>query len=396
MADAARIDPDRIRRDAQTLTGVEDTEAHLFDRNLDMLADSINREGDLPESGAEIARAEFTGALANRLQSLKWVSDHPEILNEPIEKPLFLTGLPRSGTTFFQHLFDCDPDLRLPRTWECDEPCPPPAVDPESVQRRIARTVAHCQDLKVQVRDFDAIHLRDPEGTEECHGFLTQTFSAVGFHNYQNVPSFTEYLFRELDLEAAYRVHRRQLQLLQWRSPRQRWAVKYPNHLIAMPEVLKVYPDATFVMTHRDPVQTLASLCRLTEAMREPRMRRVNVEEIGPQMLDFVGRHIDRMMAFTDTPEGMSRVVSVDYYALLADPAKVLAGVYERVGMTMGQRVQLEVQAWQKANPKGKRGAHIYALENYGLDADEVAERFSAYRRRFNVMREAEGLAAVA
>jgi hypothetical protein len=393
MTFAASIDPDLIRRKAEASAGVEDSEAGLFDRNLDVLVESLNREGDLSEKGAAMVSATLTRSLANRLSSLKWTAAHPEILQEPIDRPLYLTGLPRSGTTYLEHLFDCDPDLRLPRTWEATEPCPPPAVDPEAVNRRIQEAYAQAEALRARVQNADAIHLRDPEGPDECHAFLAQTFSAVGFQNVMNVPAYTDYLFRELDLQAAYRVHRRQLQILQWRSPRRRWAVKYPNHVIALPQILSVYPDALFIMTHRDPVQTLASLCRLTASYRAPYMRRVNLSEVGPQMLDFVSRHMDRLMAFTDTPEGRARVVSVDYYALVSDPANALAKAYRQIGVEMPKEVRQEISAWRQSNPKGKRGAHVYALEDYGLDEDEVAERFSAYRRRFDVPREAEALA---
>jgi len=382
---------DRIRSDARSLADFDDSEAHLFDANLGVLADSLNREGDLPESGAQQAHGEFVRAMANRLRTLKWVAKHPDILDEPIERPIFLTGLPRSGTTFCQQLFDCDGDLRLIRTWETISPCPPPAIDPESRQQRIAAVGVHDDRFREEISEFDAIHLRDSGGAEECHNFLAQTFSAIGFHNYMNVPSYAEYVFSDLDLEAAYRVHKRQLQLLQWRGPRRRWVLKYPNHLLAVDEILLVYPDASFVMIHRDPVQTLASLCRLTDAFRVPRMLRVNHEEIGAQMFDFVARHIERLMRFAASEEGRSRTVDIDYYRLVASPADTLAEAYGGLGMAMPEAVRRAVVAWRQANPQGKRGVSPYALEEFGLDENEVAERFSPYVSHFDIPREAEG-----
>jgi hypothetical protein len=392
VGDEDRIVVDRIRSDARSLADFDDSEAHRFDPNLEALADSLNREGDLPESGALETHAEFVNAMANRLLTLRWVADHPDILDEPIERPIFLTGLPRSGTTFFQQLFDRNRDLRLIKTWETISPCPPPAVDPESRKRRIAAVRAHDDGLREKIDEFDAIHLRDPEGAEECHNFLAQSFSAIGFHNYMNVPSYSDYLFSELDLEAAYRVHKRQLQLLQWRSPRRRWALKYPNHIIAMPEILRVHPDAHFVLTHRDPVQTLASLCRLTAAFRVPRMRHVRREEIGTQMFDFIARHLDRLMEFATSGEGRKRIINVDYYRLVAAPADVLAEAYDGLDMKMSESVRLDVERWREANPKGKRGASPYALEEFGLSDGEVAERFSPYIDHFSVARETEGV----
>ncbi|MCP4908938.1 MAG: sulfotransferase [bacterium] len=390
MGDEKGIVADRIRSDASAVAGLDDPEAYLFDANLEALVDSVNREGDLPESGLKETHSEFTHALANRLLTLKWVGDHPEILDEPITGPIFLTGLPRSGTTFFQQLFDRNHDLRLIRTWETISPCPPPAIDPESRQQRIATVRAHDDALRKKISEFDAIHLRDAEGAEECHHFLAQTFSAIGFHNYMNVPSYVEYLFSDLDLAAAYRAHKRQLQLLQWGGTRKRWALKYPNHLIAMEEILRVHPDATFVMTHRDPVQTLASLCRLTAAFRVPRMRRIDPGEVGAQMFDFIARHLDRLMRFATSEEGPARIVNVDYYDLVVSPADTLAKAYQGLGMEMPASLRHDVEQWRLANPKGKRGVAPYTLEEFGLIDDEVAERFSSYTRHFDIPREGE------
>lgn len=390
------IDPDRIRAEARAATGQDDNESAMFDRNLDVLADSLNREGNLSPGGAAQTHGECVAALTNRLESLRWTREHPEILQERIERPILLTGLPRSGTTFFQQLFNRDPALRAPLVWETTAPCPPPAAVPESVPSRVAAAHAETQAIREQIKEFDSIHLRDPEGPEECHNFLAQSFAAIGFHNYMNVPSYAAYLFAELDLEAAYRVHRRQLQLLQWRAPARRWVVKYPNHLIAMGEIMRVYPDASFVMTHRDPVQTLASLCRLTDTFRAARMVRVNHDEVGPQMLDFVSRHLDRLMRFIDEPANRSHVVNVDYYRLIADPATELETVYTALGMTMPDAVRQDVRAWHASNPKGKRGENRYALADFGLDEDAVAERFGDYMRRFAIPREADGLRVAA
>ena len=154
------------------------------------------------------------------------------------------------------------------------------------------------------------------------------------------------------------------------------------------------YPDAVFVMTHRDPVQTLASLCRLTETFRAPRMRHVDSKVVGAQMFDFVSRHIDRLMAFTGTERGRARVINVDYYRLLLVPDEVLRGVYTDLGTAMPEAAQAAVRAWQRDNPKGKRGVFKYALESFGLDTATVAKRFAPYAARFGVPGEAEGLGA--
>jgi hypothetical protein len=305
---------------------------------------------------------------------------------------VFLTGLPRSGTTFFQYLFDRDERFRLIRTWEAISPSPPPGYDPASVVRRKAEEFERRRRARPDVKGFEAMHLVDADGPEECHAFMEHGYGAVGFHNLFNVPSYFEYLKTSIDFTAVYRIHSRQLQLLQWRMPRPRWALKYPGHVVAMDNILAVYPDAHFVMTHRDPVQTLASLCKLTVALRSARYEEDHDPNlVGRQMLDFVRFHIDRIMAFDGSPHA-DRVTHVDYYRLLENPAAVMADVHGALGIDSPRAMRDAVSNWHANNPKGARGSNPYSLEQFGLAPEMVAEQFGDYMQRFGIPREQDGL----
>jgi len=388
-----RIDGAVLLARAEAQAGAADAEHGLIAGNLAALVESVNRDARLNEAGRAIAEDMIVSHLLHRIQGQQWIARHPEILDETIAEPVFLTGLPRSGTTYFQYLFDRDDRFRLIRTWEANHPSPPPAVDPASVAARIAEQPEVKRRRHGLVENFDAIHLTDPTGSEECHMFLGQSFGAVGFHNVLNVPDFFEHVMERADLALTYRIHKRQLQLLQWRAPQPRWALKYPNHVIAMDRILEVYPDARFVMTHRDPVQVLASICNLTHTFRGPRMEGGSDPHlVGRQMLDFIGRHVDRIMDFTGGPDA-GRVVHVDYYRLLDDPMAEIEQVHEALGIDTPDNVRAAVTQWRADNPKGKRGSNPYALDDYGLDRAEVESRFAAYRERFAIPHEAEALA---
>lgn len=384
-----------IHAEAERRAGFADSEREVFAGNLEALVDGINRDARLNETGVAITRELLITNITHRLQGLKWVAEYPEILAEEIDSPVFLTGLPRSGTTYFQYLFDRDTRFRLIRTWEANDPSPPPGADPESVRRRIAEEVGRTQAHRDLVPDFDAMHLTDPTGSEECHMFLSQTFSAVGFHNFLNVPTFFDAVMDHADFAAAYRVHKRQLQLLQWRGPKKPWALKYPNHVVALDKIMEVHPDARFVMTHRDPVQVLASICRLTHTFRAPRSEGSDPKVVGAQMLHFISRHIDGIMRFDATPDG-ARVAHIDYYRLVEEPMAEMERAHAGLGIDTPDAVRDAVTRWRQENPKGKRGSNPYALADYGLDGDEVAERFGDYMRRFDIPREAQGLARAA
>ena len=385
------IHAQEIVAEAERRAGIVDPEAHLFRPLLDILVDSINTQAALSPMGEAITREELISRTFNRLDGLRWLRDYPEIAGEAVAAPVFLTGLPRSGTTYFQYLFDLDVRFRLVRTWEANTPSPPPGFDPDSAIRRLAEETQRRQEFIS--KDFAAMHLADAEGPEECHPFMEQAYAAAGFHNLLNVPAFFSHLVDSVDLSDAYRVHKRQLQLLQWRLPAQRWALKYPNHVLAMPEILTVYPDARFVMTHRDPVQTLASISKLTLTLRGMRTEEPpDPHEIGRQMLEFVQRHIDRILAFDDSPLS-ERVTHVDYYRLQPDPVSVMREVHASLEIDTPTSLEHAIRQWHRENPKGARGANPYALETFGLDADTVAEQFAPYMQRFQIPREADGLA---
>jgi hypothetical protein len=386
------LNAQRIIAEAEKQVGVSDSETHIH-ANLAALVEALNGDAALSASGEASAHRNLLSRTVDRLSGVKWLLGHPEIAREQIAVPVFLTGLPRSGTTYFQYLFDVDRRFRLIRTWEAMMPSPPPGYDAQSVIDRKAReSERRRQLLPREIEGFDALHLIDAGGSDECHAFMEQSYAAAGFFNLYDVPSYFDYLMRDLDLVEAYRVHRRQLQLLQWRAPQPRWALKYPNHVIAMDAILEVYPDARFAMTHRDPVQTLASIAKMSLTLRTVRYDEpVDPYRIGRQMLDFVRRHIDRIMAFTAGPNA-DRVTHVDYYALAADPATKIEEVHEDLGIDTPEDVRESMADWRRRNPKNARGANDYALEQFGIRAEEARELYGDYTRRFDIPREAEGL----
>jgi Sulfotransferase family len=373
-----------LKHQAATNAGLADFGDDPFAENFARLVQALNTDGELSVQGLPLSKDEILRLLRNRLELRAWLTDHPEILDEPIARPILLMGLPRSGTTFLQNLFDHDDGLRLPRTWETLRPCPPPAAEPDSVAPRIEAADRFLNGWRRDVPNFDATHLMDVTGPDECAHIMSMAFTQAGFQNYAKVPSYFDWLLREADFGAAYHLHKTVLQLLQWRAPARRWVLKYPNHMLAIGNIRAVYPDAVCVVTHRDPVRTLASLCALTEQYRAARYDTNERAALGREMLHFVTRHIERFMAYRGSA-GDEGIVDVDYYRLVADPVSTVAAVYHRTNMSMPDTVRDRLAAWSEANPKGRRGRHDYRLADYGLDADQVSAVFAGYRRRFGV-----------
>lgn len=385
------LNSEHILAESQDAVGFADPEPHLH-RNLAALVESLNRDGRFDAAGYGTVRQHLLRIMADRLEGLKWLRNFPEIGDQIITEPVFLTGLPRSGTTYFQYLFDHDRRFRLIRTWEAIMPNPPPGFDPASIEGRKAFERQYNEDLRNRVEGFDALHLIDEDGPQECHMFMEHGFAAAGFHNLYDVPDYFDFLMDELDFTSAYQVHKRQLQLLQWRFPQPRWALKYPNHVAAMDAILEVYPDARFVMTHRDPVQALASIAKMTFSLRTSREESpVDPHRVGRQMMHFIRRHIDRLMAFCTGPHA-DRVLHVDYYRLAGNPGAMLDEIHAGIGTDTPDDVRANIAAWRQENPQGKRGVNRYTLEQWGISDGEARDLFSDYIQHFDIPSEAKGL----
>jgi hypothetical protein len=385
------LEASAIIAEAEAKVGISDTDPGIAS-NLERLVDALGETFPVSEAGEARIRAMLLMDATNRLESLKWLQDYPEIADEPIIEPVFLMGLPRSGTTYFQYLFDRDHRFRLIRTWESTMPSPPPGFDPVSVEVRRAKWREQ-QKKRFHFEGFEALHLYDEDGSDECHAFLQQSWGAAGLNNLYRVPQYFDWLLDEYDLAETYRVHKRQLQCLQWRSERKPWALKYPNHLLALNEILEVYPDARFVMTHRDPAQVLASISKMTWNLRSMcSATPVERHEVGRDMLHFIQRHIDRILQFDAGPHS-ARIIHVDYYALVADPVGQMRRIHKGLGIETPDHVAKAVGDWHAANPKNARGRNDYSLDQYGLELDTVREQFAPYIQRFAIPTEVEGLA---
>jgi hypothetical protein len=379
---------DEIVERAAALTDVTDPAPAHFADNLGAVIDAVNTEAALTDEGIQGILHQLVPALRNRMEVDAYVAEHPEVDTTPLPAPIFLTGLPRSGTTYFQYLFDQDPRLRMLRTWEGERPSPPPALDPESAAQRRATSVENAELMReLTGGKIDAFHLTDVDGPQECLAILDQTFVNPGLLWTMSVFGYLEYLLHDADLHAAYEYHARVLRLLQQGAPERRWALKWPCHLLALDAIAAVHPDARFVVTHRDPVQALASNCSLTNMLRAGTSPHADPLHIGRDMLELVRQHVDRLVAFDVEQEqlGSGRLVHVDYYQLVDDPAAVMPAVFDAIDLEWTPEVDERVRTWREANPKGKRGTHEYDLRDYGLEREAVAEAFAPYTERFDI-----------
>jgi hypothetical protein len=323
--------------------------------------------------------------LTNRMRLVRHLHASPGIDEQPVRAPIVVVGFPRSGTTLLHRLLSLDPGRRAPLMWELVEPAPPPAGKPD---RRVASTRRQVRFMLAVRPDFNAIHPLDAEAPEECVHALQQTFATLQLAVYAPVPSYFGWLL-EQDLTPSYHYLRSVYRSLAYGKPERRWVLKAPIHLFALDALLAAFPDAYVVHVHRDPARVAASGCSLTAAARTLATLPRPPSTLGPEWLHGWSIGLDRALRVRDAV-GAERFCDVQYDELVREPAAVIERVLSYVGEEPSADLASTVAAWIAANPSDRYGRHRYTLEEFGLRAEEVHERFAEYMSRFDLVPEGD------
>lgn len=381
------FDPDRLIQKARHGTGLKDFGDDALRESITRLFDSYRLESSLTPIGRIAMLRDASRLLETRLRLNAFWREHPSISEQPIRRPVFITGIPRSGTTLLHGLLAQDTANRAPLTWEVmfPLPAPPAARDRDARIRRTARMLKWMDRLAPR---FRAVHPLGATLPQECIAITSYTFQSPQFHTICNTPSYEAWRSRR-ECCPEYAFHRQFLQHLQWCRPDERWVLKAPSHLCTLDALLAAYPDAAIVQTHRDPVAVIGSVASLTELLYGAFSHRVDRAAIGREALehwsDALGR-ADRVRATTSGVEG--RFLDVRYHDLVADPLRAVRTLYEGLGMELMADTERRMRRFLDDNPKGRYGKHRYSLTRFGLDAAEVSERFPEYRERYEVPQE--------
>ena len=345
---------------------------------------ALETEARLHPVGRIMARAVLSRNLANRLRLQALRDRQPEIFRLDVERPVFVVGLQRTGTTFLQRMLARHPLLRSLTSWESSNPVPfiekrvaEGAPDPRI---RMAELVE--RGVRYMAPDFFAIHPIVADGEEEDSLIFDPSFFTTTIEALANVPSFSRWLV-EADDRKAYEDYRELIQvLLSQRGGR--WIGKTPFHLEHLGTLLPTFPDAKVIYTHRDPVETVASLCSMLAHARGFFSDHVDPHEVGRQWLARTSLMVEKGLA--DRARFDSGIfLDVRYEDLVADPLKEVERVSSFIGAPLDDKGERAIRAFQRNNPQHKHGKHGYALEDFGLSEALVAERFGAYRERFDL-----------
>lgn len=381
------LDERALIRAAERATGLDDFGDDHFRAGLARLLASLARDARLNTMGRIMARRTVLGYLENRLRLRDHRKSHPEIEAEPIRRPLFILGLPRTGTTVLFNLLAQDPANRAPLSWEVESPCPPPRAETFYSDPRIRAAERRFANLHRLAPTLRAIHEFGAELPQECVPITAHEFLSVQFHTIFNVASYQAWLDRQSFLPAL-RFHRRFLQHLQSRCSRERWVLKTPGHLPVIDELLQVYPDACILHTHRDPLRVMPSLASLSYALRALSTDHLDPHLVGRQQMELWEQNLRRALRARDALEHRSgQFFDVRFEEVTRDPVALIARIYAHFGLVFSDRARERMERYLQSHPRGEHGEHRYSLEDFGLDAERDGPRFRDYCDRFGLRR---------
>lgn len=377
------LDPDNLMRIAQRQTGLKEFGDVAFVGPLTRLLDSCSTESALGLIGRSATNWDIVRFLVNLLLIQAAFDAEPAIGAAPIRQPIFITGLPRSGTTFLHRLMLSDTANRAPSVWETIYPSPQAGTQAQ----RIARVARQLKVFERLAPDFRSLHPLEATSPQECSEITAHVFRSLRFDTNYHVPSYRTWMDADVVRHLpGYRFHKRFLRYLQHQDGKERqWVLKCPEHLFALEAIKAVYPDARMVFVHRDPVKVLLSQARLTEVLRRPFTRSLNPKTLGPNESRRWFDGTKRMMAAGDDAGFPDPVCHVHHMDLISDPVSTVETVYRHFGMELSRQSAAAIEAYVAAKPKGGYGRHEYHFDDHGLDEAQERERFRPYMVRFGV-----------
>jgi len=367
---------DDIAAAAVRTTGLADFGGTAHEEGLRLLVDDLaSPEAGLTPVGNYFHRAQVKSALVGRLMTEARFAEFPDHADVPIERPIFVVGLPRTGTTALHRLLCADPGHQGLELWLTEFPQPRPPRETWDDDPIFTAMQGAFQQHHVSNPEFMGIHYMDATSPEECWRLLRQTGKSISYESLANVPRYSEWLAGQ-DWTDAYERHRKNLQLIGLHDQEKRWVLKNPSHLVALDALMKVYPDALIVCTRRDPVTSIASACSLSAEATAGTSTTFVGETIGSTQLGMLERS---WRAFTEARQryDAAQFVDVDYREFVTDPVGTVAGIYGAFGIPWSDAARAEVARIDAESRTGQaRPSHRYDLADYGLTEDQVRATF--------------------
>jgi hypothetical protein len=368
---------DDLHESAARLVGLDDfgVDDDNYREGLEVILDSYQREAGLTPAGSKICRVYLRGALAARLMAEAGWKQHPQYADVPIERPIFVTGLPRTGTTALHRLLGADPSHQGLQMWLAEFPQPRPPRETWEDNPVFQRLNAQFEQHHVENPEFMGLHFMSADEVEECWQLLRQSLHAVAYETLAHLPTYAQWLAKE-DWTPVYRRYRKNLQLIGLNDVGKRWVLKNPSHLHALDALMATFPDALVVQCHRPAETLMASMCSLAEAATEGWSTKYVGATIGADSLDTWARGLERFNAVR-AKHDPAQFYDVDYKDFVADPTGTVEGIYSYFGLPLSDSARSAMRQIHAESKRGPRAPkHTYSLADYGLTVEAVKTRF--------------------
>jgi Sulfotransferase family len=379
--------PDDVLKIASLRTGLSDVDSDSWRDGLALIIDEVNTSPAFTPFGRERVLDDAAKALGRRLQIHDYVQTHPEVLDTPVERPLFVLGMPRTGTTVISYLLDQDPARRSLIHWQCVDPVPPATTDALRTDPRcLALLDEQAKMLElVKQAQIPLPHWEDADGPTEDMFIHNQDFKGLSWDSFLATSRYADWLFHETDMTSAYEYQRRYLQVLQSTAPGT-WSLKMPSHSVHIDALLAVFPDARLVWAHRDPYRATGSLANLWKLPKGMVMNpdAVDLEAMGRNAMDQMKVHVERPLRARDRI-GDDRFFHMHYSDMMRDPMDVMRRLYDWAGDPLSEEVEARMRAWLASHPQDRFGVNAYSLEQYGLTVDVLRPVFAEYLDTFDI-----------
>lgn len=366
-------------------TGLDDFGGDSWREGLDVLVRDFNAglaKGWMNQMGRDLCAKDSVHYLTRRLLVEEHHRQHPELAQRPIERPVFVMGIPRTGTTLLSNLLAADPARRSPLTWEIDEPVPPAAAGMLTTDPRALARLAQEEEIRKVMPGVAKYYRGSAIYPNECVFFMAHDFKTLMIESKGRLPEYREFLFN-CDMTSAYAWHRRFLQVLQHHNSGV-WNLKMPSHTLFLDALVKEYPDARLVWTHRDPYTATGSFCSLIRFAFSMTSDNPPLDWIAENCVWQAQQHYSRAMDFREK-HGEDRVIDVHYADMLNDPMGTMRTLYGKLGDEFTPKAEAGIQAWLDDNPQNKFGRHEYELDEFGLSVEALKPVFARYESRYTV-----------
>jgi hypothetical protein len=381
----APLDHEDLLSKAERRTGLSDFGYPPCEEALRVLVSSCNTEANLNMFGQIAARHHLLELLETRLRLADRWQLVPKIREELIRKPIFITGLPRSGSTFLHDLFSYDPANRVPLTWEVMFPLPFRKTTKDEQGSRIRKAESRLRVMRLFNPSVVKAHPIGARLPQECIAILSYSLLSEEFLCMFWVPSYEKWL-RTQDMRQAYRFHRDFISHLPCPASAERWVFKAPDHVYSLDALIDTYPDARIVFLHRDPMKVLGSVASLAMRLRSAFSSQIDAVRTGVNEARVLNEVTAKMMEFRDRYPSLSdRFIDVQYLDLVRNPVSTVRGIYENFGLTLSANAERRMYSFLGGRRNKKRPRHVYSLADFGIERDRKESCLVAYCERFGI-----------